>query len=127
MILSHSFWNKYFNADENVIGKVLNLDDAAYTIVGVMPPDLHSLYGGNESFWVPMVLKVDKGYGYTSNVYARLKDDVTFEEAQTHMALVAITGSFSSGKSTVLKFLKARGAKVFDADKRLHTCYLDKK
>ena len=43
------------------------------------------------------------------------------------MAIVAITGSLCSGKSTVVAMLRARGAGVFDADKRVHRYYCDKK
>jgi dephospho-CoA kinase len=43
------------------------------------------------------------------------------------MAVFAITGDLGSGKSTVLKFLKNKGAVVFDADKEIHKYYQDKK
>jgi putative ABC transport system permease protein len=37
VILSDSFWRAHFNADRNVIGRILNLTGRAYTVVGVMP------------------------------------------------------------------------------------------
>ncbi len=42
------------------------------------------------------------------------------------MAVIAITGSPASGKSTVLKAFKKKGAFVFDADKVIHGYYQDK-
>jgi len=43
------------------------------------------------------------------------------------MAVVGLTGSLCSGKSTVLKLLKNKGAVVFDVDKRIHQYYQNKK
>ncbi|UCC94299.1 MAG: dephospho-CoA kinase [Candidatus Omnitrophota bacterium] len=43
------------------------------------------------------------------------------------MAIFALTGSLASGKSTVLRLLKKRGAGTFDADKKIHQYYKDKK
>ncbi len=42
------------------------------------------------------------------------------------MHIVGITGSFGSGKTTVARMLRERGAKVFDADKAVHALFLPK-
>jgi len=41
--------------------------------------------------------------------------------------VIGVTGSLCSGKSAVVKLLKAKGAGVFDADKVVHKYYRDKK
>ena len=38
VVLSHAFWVQRYNARPDVVGKPLMLDEAAYEIVGVMPP-----------------------------------------------------------------------------------------
>ncbi|OPX28165.1 MAG: dephospho-CoA kinase [Candidatus Omnitrophica bacterium 4484_171] len=43
------------------------------------------------------------------------------------MPVVAVTGNLCSGKSTVVKLFKERGAKALSADKLVHDCYRDKK
>ena len=43
------------------------------------------------------------------------------------MPVLGLTGNFATGKSTVLKFLKKKGAKVFDVDEKIHGYYRDKK
>jgi len=43
------------------------------------------------------------------------------------MAVFGLTGSLCSGKTTVLKMLKSRGAKTFNSDKLVHRYYRDKK
>jgi putative ABC transport system permease protein len=37
-ILGHRFWRTRFGADENVIGRIILIDDIPSTIIGVMPP-----------------------------------------------------------------------------------------
>jgi hypothetical protein len=41
VLLSYGFWQTEFGGDPSVLGKSINLDDASYTVVGVMPPDFH--------------------------------------------------------------------------------------
>ena len=41
VMLSYSFWQTEFGGDASVLGKSIILDDAAYTVIGVMPPDFH--------------------------------------------------------------------------------------
>ncbi|MBU1113131.1 MAG: dephospho-CoA kinase [Candidatus Omnitrophica bacterium] len=43
------------------------------------------------------------------------------------MLVIALTGNPSSGKTSVLKLLKKKGALVFDADKNIHDYYRNKK
>ncbi len=42
------------------------------------------------------------------------------------MSVFGLTGNFASGKSEMLRRLKAKGAKVFEADKKIHSYYQDK-
>src|SRR5580700_4425564 len=39
MVLSYSFWMRYYNGDNSVLGRVLEVDHKPYAIVGVMPKD----------------------------------------------------------------------------------------
>jgi putative ABC transport system permease protein len=38
-IIGHGLWQRRFNADRNIIGQSITLDDQSYTVVGVLPPD----------------------------------------------------------------------------------------
>jgi len=42
------------------------------------------------------------------------------------MAVLGLTGNLATGKSTVLKLLAIKGAKIFDLDKQVHSYYRDK-
>jgi putative ABC transport system permease protein len=37
-VLSHDFWRSRFGGDSNVVGRVIAMDSARYTVVGVLPP-----------------------------------------------------------------------------------------
>src|SRR5215831_5153813 len=37
VVLNYRFWQRYFGGDPNVVGRTLEINHAAYTIIGVMP------------------------------------------------------------------------------------------
>ncbi len=78
VILSHRVWQKYFGTDPQILGKAVTLDDAAYTVVGVMPRDF-SYPDTQTEFWTPLALPVPHILGL--QVIARLKDDVSIAAA----------------------------------------------
>ena len=41
LVLSHGFWRRAFGGDPTVIGRDILLDDAPYTVVGVLAPNSH--------------------------------------------------------------------------------------
>jgi putative ABC transport system permease protein len=43
VLLSYSLWQSHFGADPNIAGRTIKLDDRAFTIVGVLPPNYRSL------------------------------------------------------------------------------------
>lgn len=43
------------------------------------------------------------------------------------VSILGLTGNLASGKSTVLKLLRKKGALIFDADKRIHRYYKQKR
>lgn len=51
-VISHRFWNKRFAMDPGVIGRVVNLDSAPTTIIGVMPREFE--YPSFADFWIPI-------------------------------------------------------------------------
>src|SRR6185295_118611 len=59
VILSHGLWQRRFGGDAGVIGQTIQLNSRAFTIVGVMPPDVKlllkagSLVGKMPELWAP--------------------------------------------------------------------------
>ena len=44
-VISDEFWHSTFNADPSVIGKPLDVDGTAFTIIGVAPPRFAGVSG----------------------------------------------------------------------------------
>ena len=44
MVLGYSYWQKRFGGDKSVIGKQVQVDDHAVTIIGVTPRDFQGTY-----------------------------------------------------------------------------------
>jgi putative ABC transport system permease protein len=55
VVLGHAFWQRRFGADPGAVGRSLRLNDAAYTIVGVMPAAF-AIPGRDEQLWIPLAL-----------------------------------------------------------------------
>src|SRR5215217_6599806 len=89
VILGHSLWQRNFGGDPNIIGRKIMLNSRTRTVVGVMPagfrfPDVAEL-------WAPVAL-TPKTFTRTDHgllSVARLKDGVTFAEAQAEMHNIA--------------------------------------
>ena len=54
LLLSYGSWQDRFGGRRDLIGRTVDLDDAAYTIIGVLPRSFVFAPGGNVEFWVPL-------------------------------------------------------------------------
>ena len=55
VVLSHSFWQRRFGGDPNIIGQSLRLDGENALIIGVMPPRFElPLLWGSLDLWMPL-------------------------------------------------------------------------
>jgi putative ABC transport system permease protein len=90
VLLSDRLWRRRFGADPNVINRSIRLDGNPFTIVGVMPPGF-SILDRNVDVWVPIGFSAEARTpcGRWTMVIARLKDGVTFTQAQDDMTGVA--------------------------------------
>ena len=91
VLLSYGLWQTNFGGDASVLGKSVVLDDAAYTVVGVMPPDFR--FPDRETqFWKTFQFQED-AYKERDNNYiigvGRLKPGVSLEQARSEMSLIA--------------------------------------
>ncbi len=98
VILSHSFWQRRYGGDRNIINRSITLDGANYTVVGVMPPGLYPAWPTTSGhltfdeqqhqFWTPMSFTpmwAGLRTAHVLGVIARLKPGVSFEQARTEM------------------------------------------
>jgi predicted permease len=91
VVLSYSLWQTVFAGDSGVLGKSINLDNAPFTIVGVMPPDF--LFPSRDAqYWTAFRFQQDD-YQDRTDTYlggiGRLKPGISLEQARTELRMVA--------------------------------------
>ncbi len=88
VLLSDAFWRRRFGTDRDVIGKSLQLNDKAFIIIGVMPPEFKLSYPKATELWTPLTFgpKERAEWGHAAyKVVARLKPGVTIGQAREAM------------------------------------------
>lgn len=53
-IISHGLWQREFNADRNLQGKFVVIDDKRYDVIGVAPPEFSGLDLSETDVWLPI-------------------------------------------------------------------------
>jgi putative ABC transport system permease protein len=95
VVLSHALWQRLFAGDSSVIGRTLTLtgerprEARVYTIAGVMPAGFRFTYPDHTELWTLMDWGVVERFFPRAVVYTtvvRLRDDVTFAQAQERAA-----------------------------------------
>ena len=90
LLLSDGLWQRRFGADPNVLGRKVSLDDAPFTIIGVMPPSF--LFPSRKAeLWTTTRFAADnfedRGDNWL-NVVAKLRRGVGLEQARAEMRVV---------------------------------------
>ncbi|MGI9040841.1 MAG: ABC transporter permease, partial [Gemmatimonadales bacterium] len=83
-------WRARYDADPEVLGEVITLSGAPYTIIGVAAPDF--AFPGRAQIWVPLGFGVAQSTERSSHSYdvvGRLQPGVALEQAQADLAGVA--------------------------------------
>lgn len=98
VVLSHRFWRK-LGGDSAIIGSVLTLNGRSFSVIGVAPAKFAGTdIGVTPDLWVPMsmrewVLPADDWYqnrrALMLNVFGRLKQGVSIEQAAAQLKTVA--------------------------------------
>ncbi len=92
LLLSHAFWQRAFGGDPGVIGQSFEMNDRPHVVVGVLPPI--PLYPDENDVYMPTsacpfrsspAAESNRGMRM-SEVFARLADGVTLDEAHAELA-----------------------------------------
>jgi putative ABC transport system permease protein len=90
-ILSYGFWQRRFGEDPGIIGKQLTLNNQSFTVVGVTPPSFQ--FETEADVTVPIGLQAERfrlrGKDPGTGVVARLKPNVSQQQAETELNLIA--------------------------------------
>jgi putative ABC transport system permease protein len=93
VVLSDGLWQRRFGRDPNILGRKLSLDDGAFTVVGVAPPQF-LLPGSRSELWFPYTpepkdfLPANRGL-HLLQVVARLKPGISRDRAQSELRIIA--------------------------------------
>jgi putative ABC transport system permease protein len=91
VLLSYGLWQRRFGTSTEIIGKPINLDSQPYTVVGVLPAGFQLLQPADVI--VPFIpwaktLPDDRNWHPGIIAIARLKPDVSRQQARTEMAAI---------------------------------------
>jgi putative ABC transport system permease protein len=97
VVLNARFWRSHFNADPNIVGQTIPLDDGRFLVVGVLPDDFLPHFQedvpGQTGLYVAKVVqefeKRIRTSGYWS-VTGRLKDGVSLDRARAEMDAISL-------------------------------------
>ena len=89
-LISYSYWQSHFGGNSDALGQTLHVSGGVLTIIGVLPPRFH--FPENSNIWRTSDA-VDRTLPRTSLSFyaiARLKRDVSLQQAQAQIASIAL-------------------------------------
>ncbi len=122
ILLSHDFWLEKFGADPNVVGTVLEMNNAAHTVIGVLPvippfPDENDIWITSSScpFRSSDAVIAGRQIPMLPGVFAKLRDSVSVDAANRELGVIAgrLTAAYpdtyaaGNGHATSLKTIKS--------------------
>jgi predicted permease len=89
-VLSYGYWQRRLAGDQHAIGKALELNDEAYTVVGVMPPWFS--FPRQPDLWMPLDMspkELGPRGGHRWSAVARLKPGVSMRQARAELLAIS--------------------------------------
>jgi putative ABC transport system permease protein len=88
VLLGDAVWHRLYGGDPSVVGRVISVNNAPHTVVGIMPPNFK--FPQAAELWLPMapVLRADDRDARSVAMLARLKDGVTLAQANADLRAV---------------------------------------
>ena len=86
VVLSHALWERQFGSDTEIVGKTIQLDNVAHTVVGILPPG-GSFDRAFAQIWRPLAFQpsnMTRNFHWFS-AFGLLKEGVSLKEAQAQM------------------------------------------
>jgi predicted permease len=82
-VLSYLFWQRQYGASSDVIGKSIEMDHKAYTVIGVVPP---RFTWGDSDVYLPALPTADPHYYWLA--FIKLKPGTKYPAAQAEMQVL---------------------------------------
>jgi putative ABC transport system permease protein len=117
-LLGHNLWQRRFGSNPKIIGQSITLNGNPYQIIGVLPAGFKNPVPAERNaaeIWVPLALDLNPNMRRSDflNVVARLKPNVTLEQARAEMKTITTRleqqyPATNTGWSTVMISLQER-------------------
>ena len=96
VLIGHAFWVRHFGKDRSIAGKMFQLNEQHFRIAGVLPEGFSGMDGETE-LWIPFAAlpllgepKLVENRGTRQiDVLARLKENVSIDQASVEMSTIA--------------------------------------
>jgi predicted permease len=93
VVISHGLWVRRYGGDPGVVGRTVDVDEEAYTVLGVMPAGFDPVGLGGIDVWIPLGAYGEGAFASRGSRYlgvaGRLAPGFTVEEAQAELDAVA--------------------------------------
>ena len=101
IILSDGLWRRLFGADPNIVGKTMRSPANLFTIIGVMPPEVHfptreitpgwGFLSGEAELFEPLVVSLNTpmAVSHQLSVVGRLKSALGFARADAEIKMIS--------------------------------------
>jgi predicted permease len=86
VLLSYDLWQRLFQGDRGVLGRVLKLNERPYTVIGVLPRE--AVIPPGVEAWMPLAADVTKPSAFYLAGVGRLKRGVSMEQAAADLLRV---------------------------------------
>ena len=92
-VVAYSYWRQRFGGAASALGRLLELDNKAWTVVGVMPPGYGRIT--HTQLWLPFEQAAGKSYfvqrqfSWSMYAVARLQPGVTFRQADAELTAIS--------------------------------------
>ncbi len=90
VVLTYELWHRRFGGDAALVGRTIRLNDAPYTVIGILPPGF--LPRATQQFVVPQMIEPfwrELRAGHFLYVMGRVKSGVSLEHAGAELAAIS--------------------------------------
>lgn len=92
-LLTYPFWQQQFGGDPLILGRTVNFDNRAVSIIGVLPQsfDFASVFspGLHVDFFIPAYMDDIRNWGNTVAIVGRLKPGISLAQAQSEANILS--------------------------------------
>lgn len=91
VMLSDALWKRRFGGDREIVGKQIKIDDANYTVVGVMPSTFENVLAPTAQLWSALQYDMSQGraWGHHLNMVGRLQPDSNKDQANHELEVIS--------------------------------------